>query len=248
MRKRTFYLDGVYLNGYEKLLSIFTPGQQSYRGVFETMRVVNGRVEYVEEHLFRLSKGLKALKISCPVSLAAIKRVVRAVVRKNPSIALGRLRLMVFCEQGQTHTACMVLPYKPFNGRQYQKGLKACVIKTARPATSRYASVKSLDYAVFSNALKRAVSRGCDEAVLLNAKGYVCEASRGNIMILYQGQWLTPPLSSGCLNGIMRALVMGQMDVREKNITPAMLRLADVVVMTNSLAGLIKLVVGAKGS
>ncbi len=243
MRNLTFYLDGVYLNSNEKLLSVFTPGQQSYRGVFETMRVVNGRVEYLDEHLFRMLKGLKILKISCPSSLAAIKRIVSTVVSKNPSIALGRLRLMVFGEQGQTHTACMVLPYKPFNGRQYREGLNACVIKTARPATSRYASVKSLDYAVFSNALKRAVSQGYDEAVLLNAKGYVCEASRGNIFILYQDQWLTPPLSSGCLNGIMRTLVMGQMDVRERNITPKMLRLADVVVMTNSLAGLIKLVV-----
>ncbi len=251
MLKLCFYLDGRYLTTDAKKLDVFTPGRQPYYGVFETMRVQDQRIEYLDEHVMRLQAGLNILKIAHQFTAPKIKGIVKAVVKKNPGVALGRLRLMVFQEGSQLHCACMVMPYKAYALRKHQEGLKAMIIKTKRPAHSRYADVKSLDYAVFSNALSQAISNGYDEAILLNARGNVFETSRGNIFILYQGQWITPPLSSGCLNGIMRAKVLAfakriGLAVKARNITVPMLAQAEEVLMTNSLIGAIKLAVGVK--
>ena len=246
MAKICFYLDGEYLKTDATLLDIFTPGRVKYHGAFETMHVTGKTIAYLNEHLTRLQKGLKVLRIKTKISTAQLKAIANAVVKKNSLKAQGRLRLMVFKESNQVHCACMIMPYKPYSARIYKEGLKCLIVKTNRKAFSKFANVKSLDYELFTNALDAAKQRGHDEAVLLNEKGHVFETSRGNIFIKYQGQWLTPPLSSGCLNGIMRRRVMDLSQilgimVKEKNITRHMFKQSQGMFMSNSLLGLIRI-------
>ena len=118
------------------------------------------------------------------------------------------------------------------------------MVKTNRLNNRRCADVKSLDYGVFAKAYQNAKAKGFDEAILLNCQGHVMESSRGNVFIVKDGQCLTPPLSSGCLNGIMRQRIIANAKnlgkpIIEKSITPAMLKSADQVFLTNSLVGII---------
>lgn len=241
------YVDGKYMKVAPQVLDAFTPGKNVYHGVFETMHVIDGSIEYVEEHLRRLQAGLKTLKIKSTYSSAQFKRIANKVVIKNPKMPHGRLRFMVFNEGGKAHTICMILPYKPYSLAQYKKGLRATIIKTRRNTNARLAQVKSLDYAMFAQAYAQVKAQGFDEAILLNQKGDVCETSRGNIFILHKGQWLTPPLSSGCLNGIVRQRLLVQLKkagikVYEKRVTPAILKAATRIFMTNSMVGMIQII------
>lgn len=246
MAKTYFYIDGKYVRTDAGLLDIFTPGQVKYHGVFETMLVTGQSVAYVEAHLERLFLGLRTLRIKHAFTKIRLKRIVNAVVRKNSSIKLGRLRLLVFKEGPQVHCVSMLLPYKPPSVRLYKEGLKSLIVKSTIKASTRYAHVKSLDYGVFAQALQLAKQQGCDEAILINEVGDAVEASRGNIFIECNGQWLTPPLSSGCLKGIMRERVLVWakhlgFPIKEKTISIKMLKASNKIMMTNSLMGLISL-------
>ena len=238
------YLDGHYVRVNAAVLDFFTPGIFPAEGVFETMRCVDGKIEFLDEHLQRLLAGLKVLRIRHAYNVPALKRVCQQLVRRNSSIQLGRLRVMVFQAGANVHCLAMAVAYQPPSLRQYRQGLKVKLVRTSRPATARFADVKSLDYRLFAEAYSKAKAAGYDEALLLNRDGHVFEASRANVFIVLNGQIFTPPLSSGCLNGIIRQQIIKiarslKTPVRERNITLAMLKKADKVFLTNSLAGLI---------
>ncbi len=246
MAELTFYLDGQYIRTDARVLDVFTPGQQKMHGVFESMRAINGKIEFIDAHLSRLFKGLRALKVRHRLTPAGLKRIAVRLVSKNASITTARVRLMVFQDNKTVHVAGMVLPYKPFPLTKYRRGLRVKLVKTSRPAHARQAYIKSLDYALFTDAHRKAVAEGYDDALLLNAKGHVFEAAHANVFLVKGDTLITPPLSSGCLNGITRGRVIAvarQLDIPvvEKAVTPAMLKAADHVFLVNSMIGMIKI-------
>lgn len=246
MSKLIVYINGGYVALQRESLDFLTPGQQRLNGVFETMRVDEGEVHDLDLHLKRLARGLKILKVKQGLTQAGFKRIVAKVIALNASIKLGRLRICVYQGKQELHQAVMLLPYQSLPLAKYRQGLKACVIKTQRKATARTADVKSLDYALFAKAYAQAKAKGYDDAILLNNKGHVFESTRANIFVVYNNQWYTPPLSSGCLNGITRAELIRVLKrlgipVTEAPVTLAILKKATHVYLTNALIGMIKI-------
>jgi len=231
---KIIYLDGKYLKISEPIAKTFTPGTFKAKGVFETMLGVDGVVMDAALHLDRMRKGLKALGIRPP---AIDPSVLRQVLRRN-HFSLSRVRMMVWQEARDVHVMIGAWPYHvPKNND------RACLIKTNRTANARLADVKSLDYSLFAESYAQAIARGYGEALLLNAKGHIFEASRANVFWIKDKILYTPPLSSGCLNGITRRQVIEQAQklkvcVKEKNLTPAALQEADAAFLTNSLIGI----------
>jgi len=228
---RTIYLDGQYLKVNPQIIKAFTPGVFKAKGVFETMLGINGELIDTDLHFKRLRAGLKFLGIRLP---AINPSVLRQVLRRNHLIC-ARVRLMVW----QEHVMVVALPYKVSQKAIYRVGL----VKTSRPANKRLADVKSLDYELFAKAYSSARTQGLDEVLLLNRHGYIFEASRANIFWVKDKVLYTPPLSSGCLNGITRQQVIKQakdlkITVKEKNLTPEILKKADGAFITNSLLGI----------
>jgi branched-chain amino acid aminotransferase len=130
-------------------------------------------------------------------------------------------------------------PYKVLNKKAY----RVCLIETNRAANDRLADVKSLDYGLFAEAFAQARAQGYDEALLLNRSGFIFEASRANIFWIKDKVLYTPPLSSGCLNGITRRQVLKgakslKIPVKEGSLTPEILKGADTAFLTNSLIGI----------
>ena len=121
------------------------------------------------------------------------------------------------------------------------------IVRLRRTASVRLQGrVKSLDYAVFARAYQKAAARGYDEALLVNAKGHVLEASRANLFIARANILLTPPLSCGCLDGITRGRVIQEavqqgIAVREENLTVRDIINSDGAFVTNALIGLMPL-------
>ena len=238
---KIIFLDGQYLKVSPQIIEAFTPGVFKAKGVFETMLGLDEALLDTALHLKRLRAGLKILGIKAP---SINPSVLKEVLRRNHCLC-GRVRLMVWRappvagQAGkQTHVMVVALPYKVSTKRIY----RVCLIKTNRSANDRLAGLKSLDYELFAQAKTEAQSKGFDEALLLNRSSVIFEASRANIFWMKNKVLYTPPLSSGCLNGITRQQVIKhaknlKIPVKERNLTPEILKKADAAFLTNSLIG-----------
>jgi len=239
---RTIFLDGQYLKVDAQIIEAFTPGVFKAKGVFETMLGLDGVVLDASLHLKRLRTGLKILGIN-PPSFDPL--ILKEVFGRN-QLSYGRVRLMVW-EAGpafsgagkQVHVMVAAIAQPVPHKRKY----RVCLVKTDRMAHDRWANVKSLDYEAFSQAFAHARDRGFDEALLLNRRGFIFEASRSNIFWIKDDILYTPPLSSGCLNGITRQQVIKQaqnfkISVKESNLTLQILKASDAAFLTNSLLGI----------
>jgi len=232
---RTIYLDGQYIKVSAQIIDAFAPGVFKAKGVFETMLGLDGVVSDVDLHISRLRQGLKILSIKPPPIDRSIFRV---LVSRN-KLRSARVRLMVWKAGQEIHLMAAALPYKIPHKESY----RVCLIKTDRAANRRLANVKSLDYEMFAGAYTKAQNKGFDEALLLNRRGFIFESSRANIFWIKDKVLYTSPLSSGCLNGITRQQVIRQaghlgISVKEKNLTPDLLKAADAAFLTNSLMGI----------
>ena len=231
---RIIYLDGQYLKVNTQIIEAFTPGVFKARGVFETMLAVDGFVMDTALHIRRLHLGLKVLGISSPDINPTL---LREVLLRN-ELTTGRVRLMVWQAGRKIHLMAVAMAQHS-SKKQYRVG----VIETKRPASDRLANVKSLDYGLFAEAWAKAQMSGFDEALLINSRGHIFEASRANIFWFKDKVLYTPGLSSGCLNGITRQQVIKQamilrIPVEEGDLTCAILEAADAAFLTNSLIGI----------
>jgi branched-chain amino acid aminotransferase len=232
---RIIYLDGQYRKVTPKIIEAFTPGIFEAKGVFETMLGLDGVVMDTALHLKRLRAGLKFLGIKPP---SVDPSALREVLRRN-RLSSARLRLMVWQAEAQTHVMAAALPYKVPEKPIY----RVCLVKTNRADNDRLANVKSLDYGLFAKAYAQAQAQGFDEALLINRRGRIFEASRANIFWVKDKVLYTPPLASGCLNGITRQQIIKQakrlkIPVKERDLTPSMLQKADTSFLSNSLIGI----------
>jgi branched-subunit amino acid aminotransferase/4-amino-4-deoxychorismate lyase len=232
---KTIFLDGQYFKIDDQIIDAYAPGVIKAEGVFETMLGLDGVVLDPALHLKRLRSGLKVLGIKAP----PIDPLTLKVVLLRNHLSCGRVRLMVWQAGRQTHVMIAALPYKVPNKKIY----RVCLIKTGRGANDRLADLKSLDYGLFAEAFSRARSFGFDEALLLNRSGQIFEASRANIFWIKDKILYTPPLSSGCLNGITRQQVIKnarnlRITVKEEALTPKVLTNANAAFLTNSLLGI----------
>jgi branched-chain amino acid aminotransferase len=232
---KIIFLDGQYLKASPQIVDAFTPGAFKAKGVFETMLGQRGVVMDKGPHLKRLRAGLKILGVRIP---SIRPSVLKEVLHRN-HLSFGRVRLMVWQAGQETHVMISGLPYKVPDKKEY----RVCLVKTNRAANDRLANVKSLDYGLFAEAFSQARAQGYDEALLLNRSGFIFEASRANIFWIKNKILYTPPLSSGCLNGITRQQVLKgakglKIPVKEENLTPEILKRADSAFLTNSLIGI----------
>jgi branched-chain amino acid aminotransferase len=122
--------------------------------------------------------------------------------------------------------------------------LKLGLVPHARHAANEFAGAKILSWAENLTRYERAQEQGLDELVLLNERGEVCECTGANLFTVHGNLVRTPPLSSGCLPGVTRALLLEEirvpgLDVREATLFPADLESADEVLVTSSTRGVL---------
>ncbi|MBI5416232.1 MAG: aminotransferase class IV family protein [Candidatus Omnitrophica bacterium] len=243
MPKKFLWLDGKLVAAKPTLLESLTPGVLKAKGVFETMRVANGKAALLAAHLKRMSRGLKVLDLTPPKSFSTIPENIPRLLKVN-RLKNARARLMVWQKNGRVHAAIIAEPLSPPTARQYKEGFKAMLTNGHRRQTP--VPVKSLDYAIFRKSLRKPRAAGFDEALLLNSKGELVEGSRANIFLVKDNVLLTPPVKSGCLPGIMRQAVLDRarglkIRCRLRPLQPRDLFEADEAFVTNALLGVMPL-------
>ncbi len=211
------YLDGQYVEKADARISVFDHGLLYGDGVFEGIRLYDGCVFRLEEHLERLEFSAKAILLKLPLSRREMADVVCETCRRN-GLTDGYIRLIVTrgvgnlglspvgCERPTVIVIADTIALYP--AEYYEKGLDIVTVPTRRinPAAINPA-VKSLNY--LNNVLARieASQHGAPEAIMLNDQGFVAECTGDNIFMLRKGRLYTPDTSCGALKGITRDAV-----------------------------------------
>jgi len=204
---KKIFLDGEIVKARKDRIEALAPGVVKGYGAFETMGVYNGQIFAWEEHFNRLKRGLACFDIRLPYSKKYFAQCLRDIIRLNgwPRAAI---RLSVWREGNRRRTSIISRAACDFSRQEYRKGW-AAMISSHRRVKHRYTHIKSMDYRLFRRAFDEAVAHGCDEAILLNNRGELVEGSRTNVFFIKKNILYTPPVYSGCLNGIIRQKVLG---------------------------------------
>jgi branched-chain amino acid aminotransferase len=248
------YVDGQYCDEKNAKVSVFDHGLLYGDGVFEGIRAYNGRVFKLKEHIDRLYDSAKAILLEIPMSHAEMMRAVVETCRQN-TLRDGYIRLVVTrgigtlglnpnrCKNPSVIIIADTIQLYP--QELYDKGMAIVTVPTTRNLNNALnPAVKSLNY--LNNVLAKIEANlaGVEEALMLNAAGYVAECTGDNIFILKDGRMLTPPLSSGALYGITRGTVMdlareAGITVSDPNLTRYDLYIADECFLTGTGAEII---------
>ena len=251
------YIDGKFLDEKNARISVFDHGLLYGDGIFEGIRAYNGRVFKLQEHIDRLFYSAKAILLRVPLSPPQITEAVLETCRRN-KVRDGYIRMLVTRGVGGLGLnpnkcrapsiiiiADRIQLYPP---EYYERGLDLITVPTMRNLHSALnPAIKSLNYLNNILAKIEANNGGCEEAIMLNAEGFVAECTGDNIFIVKAGHIFTPPLSAGALYGITRSVVIelaqeASMTVREPNLTRYDLFNADECFLTGTGAELIPVV------
>ena len=217
-------------------------------GVFSTLRVAAGTLFAFERHWARISRDAAAMNVPIPSDSAAVKRGLLQLVEANKAYE-STLRIAIVRNGGGMWAG-------PSNGRasdvialtadskDWGSGVKLGYVENARFAANEFAGVKILSWASNLTWVERAQFRGLDEVILLNEHGDVAECTSANIFASKGGEVWTPPLSAGCLPGITREVLLGEIHlpgitIVERRLTPAELEAADEVFITSTTRNLL---------
>ena len=251
------FIDGKYYDERNAKISVFDHGLLYGDGIFEGIRAYHGRVFKLQEHIDRPFYSAKAILLEIPMSPARIMSAVIEACRRN-KIRDGYIRLVVtrgVGTLGLNPKSCKrpsviiiadkIQLYPP---GVYRRGLDIITVPTTRNLHSALnPAIKSLNYLNNILAKIEANNGGCEEAVMLNAEGFVAECTGDNLFIVKNGALLTPPLSAGALYGITRLTVMelaeeSGLKVSEPNLTRYDLFSADECFLTGTGAEIVPVV------
>jgi branched-chain amino acid aminotransferase len=206
-------------------------------GVFETLKIVNGQPFAVTKHLERLVVSATGLGLPEP-DLTQVEEAIAAVVKADPGIAFGRLRVTytagpspLSSERGTAGPTLVVASHA------IERPAPASAIVTVpwvRNERSAVAGLKTTSYAENVLALAYAKERGGSEAIFANTVGNLCEGTGSNIFCVFDGELVTPPLESGALAGVTRNLVLAWFGAVERDVPLAKLAEADEIFLTST--------------
>lgn len=204
------WIDGRLDDASTARVSPFDHGILVGDGVFETLRVYSGVPFAWSRHLARLEASARGLGLAVPPA-DALRAAAEAVLRGN-ELDEARLRITITggpaplgSERGDSPPTVIVAA-TPF--RAWAPTVDVAVVPWPRNERGAVAGLKTISYAENVVALAHARDHGAGEAIFANTRGELCEATGSNVFVVSGGVVRTPPLSSGCLPGVTRALLL----------------------------------------
>lgn len=251
------YLNGSFVDAADAKISVFDHGLLYGDGVFEGIRLYDGCVFRLDEHLQRLEKSARALVLDLPWSHQEISDAVCEACRVN-GLRDGYIRLLVtrgVGTLGLSPTSCsdpqlVIIADKItlYPEEYYSNGLKIITAATRRINPAALAPmIKSLNY--LNNILAKidAMNAGTLEALMLDDNGFVAECTGDNVFVRQGNQWVTPPYYTGALKGVTRGAALDLMrelgiPCEERNLTRYEVWTADEMFLTGTAAEIIPVV------
>ncbi len=234
----TVWANGRLVDPAEPVVSAIDHGLVVGDGVFEACKVVNGRPFALTRHLRRLGRSAAGLGLRDP-DTAMIRDAVGEVLGATP-LTFGKLRITwtdglgpLGSGRDPDSTPTLVVAAAPATPAAPEAVIHT--VPWTRNERGALAGLKTTSYADNVLALARAAEHGASEAIFGNTAGHLCEGTGSNIFLVLDGVLTTPPLSSGCLAGITRELVLEWTSVVERDVTFDEAARASEVLLTSSL-------------
>jgi branched-chain amino acid aminotransferase len=222
-------------------LSTLDQGFTVGNGTFETLIAKNGKPFALQRHWKRLQTGCSLMHLA-PPSFELMSEALHQVLEAN---ALDEARLRFTVSAGPIHAPQDPRPTYVASAVPLPQVAPTEIVVTVpwtRNESGALTGIKSISYAENIRALHYAKSWGAGEALMLNTQGQLCEGTTSNIFLVIEGELYTPPLSSGCLPGITREIVIEQaransLPIHEQPLMREDLEHAEEVFLTSSIRG-----------
>ena len=222
--------------------------------VFETVKIINNKILFLEDHYFRLMSSMRVVRMEIPMNFTMeyLEEQILSLVAKNQVLNSSRARITVYRNDGGyylpqnnsvsflIHSIALENTLYSIEKKQYEVDLYKDFYITKQLLSSIKTTNKIINItgSIFAN------ENGLDNCLLLNDSKNVVEALQGNIFMLLGNKLVTPPVSEGCLNGVMRKQILSlakkieNLEVVEEVISPFDLQKADELFITNVIKGI----------
>jgi branched-chain amino acid aminotransferase len=222
--------------------------------VFETVKIVDSKILFLEDHYFRLMSSMRVIRMEIPMNFTMEyleEQILALATAKNLALS-ARARITVYRNDGgyylpKTNTVSFLINVESIDSTIYSinQGEYVVDLYTDFYVTKQLlSSIKSTNKIINVTASIFANENGLDNCLLLNDSKNVIEALQGNIFMLKGNTLITPPVSEGCLNGVMRRQVLAlarkieNLEVVEEVISPFDLQKSDELFITNVIKGI----------
>ena len=253
----TILFNGQFKSADTAVLQHSNRGFNYGDGVFETIRVINNEVLFWEDHYFRLMSSMRIMRMEIPQEFSPekLEEDIRSLIKENElTDKPARVKLNVFRKSGGYYTPTSreidhLISVTEIESAFYQfpqqDHYQVELFKDHYILSGLLSSIKSTNKAVNVLAGIYAEENGYDNCLLINESKSVVEAINGNIFLVKDGIVKTPPLSDGCLNGIVRKQIIDivknndDLELQEASVSPFELQKADEFFITNIIKGII---------
>ncbi len=222
--------------------------------VFETLKIVQGKILFLEDHYFRLMASMRILRMEIPMdfTMEFFEDQLLTTVKNNGYSDSARARITVFRNDGGyylpiTNTISFLIHTAPLENQIYIWESKKCEVDLYKDffvSKQLLSTLKTTNKVLHVTASIYANENDLDNCILLNESKNVVEVLQGNIFMLQGEKLITPPISEGCCNGILRkqllklAKKIEGLEVIEEVISPFDLQKADELFFTNVIKGI----------
>lgn len=232
------------------ILSANNRGLRFGDGLFETMKSLNGQLQFADEHFARLWKGLQILQFNIPKHFTPeiLEEEIRELLKKNDHRKIARIRITVFRGDGGLYDAINHTPNYLIQtwqlpdeaGNWNSNGLVLGIYTDVKKSCDILSNLKHNNFLPYVMAALHAKKQKWNDAIILNTAGRLCDTTIANIFLIKDEVIYTPALAEGCIAGVMRKniinrLVVANYKVSEVLLTVEDLLAADEAFLTNSI-------------
>jgi len=221
--------------------------------VFETIKTINDKILFLEEHYFRLMASMRIVRMEIPMdfTMEYLENQIVAVLKSNNFNVAARVRVTIYRDSDgfylpKTNKISYIITAKSIESSVYKienKNYEVDLFKDFHISKNLLSTLKTTNKLINITGSIFAKENGFDNCLLLNEEKNIVEALNGNVFILMNNKLITPTISDGCINGIMRKKILSlvrknnEIEVLEQSISPFELQKADELFITNVITG-----------
>ena len=247
-------LNGKLCEEHEPNLTVHNRGLNYGDALFETLRYTGGKILFWEDHYFRLMASMRILRMEIPMNFTMefLESEILKTIDQHQNDAL-RIKLLIWRKEGGKYTPQnrdinYSISYEKIGDPFYTLNHSPCEVELFKDhfiTSGLLSTLKSNNRLINILGGIFAEENGYQNCLLLNENKQVVEALNGNLFLLSGNEVKTPPLSDGCINGILRKQLIGiiktlpEYTLDEVSISPFELQKADEILITNVVSGIV---------
>ena len=244
-----FNYNGRILSENENIIGPTNRGLRYGDGLFETIKFKNGEIILASQHFERLWAGMETLGFTIPTHFIAEKLTaeIKSLIKKN-KLNEARVRLTIIRSDGGIYDPknnnpnyiIEAIKLNEDNGALNINGLHICIYEDAKKSIDAFSNLKTNNYLPYFMGAKFAKKQHCNDALILNSNGNICDSTIANLFLIKDKVIYTPPLTEGCIAGVMRSWLINSLSVLNYkveaiSVSKNLLLESDEVFLSNSI-------------